>query len=234
MKNNQITLSCCETYWCLSDAGSATVREIAKLTGFAKRTVQKHLKALERAEVIQGHGKPKYYQLRPNSSAACMTYLRELELVARQASRARQRMRGSVELIAGSDQGTPIYIDLEAGKSSVSTYLFSRKEDAQEVAWILRANWDGLNAIDLPLVEKIALETASGQVGAEYCEEGDECLVRPRSFKSETMMYTSFISFHQVGGDESVNEILKRLASASDSELRLFAIMSEVSHETLS
>lgn len=84
------------------------------------------------------------------------------------------------------------------------SFLFTTKELAEEVAFLLKAEqgWDGLNAINLTRDEVIALETAAGLGGTEYCWEGQRCLIEYRDLRTRTM-YSDWTCLQRVeGGDQ--------------------------------
>jgi hypothetical protein len=52
--------------------------------------------------------------------------------------------------------------------------LFETQEAAREVAFMLRCEYDGCNMVTLPSVhDTLALKTAIGLVGADFCFDGD-------------------------------------------------------------
>jgi len=49
------------------------------------------------------------------------------------------------------------------------TILFDSIQTAQEVAWMLRAQWDGFNGIQSSTFDQAAIDTATGLFGGHWC-----------------------------------------------------------------
>lgn len=181
---NKICVSCAEVYWCLADSGDGTAQEISDETGLAKKTVQKHLNTLEKARVIESRYRPKLYRPIQNLDSKYFCRLQELELVARRSRKARTTLllpagafRGQGGHLHFASFSTVFDVGITNFSSSLDTYLFDSKEAAEEVAWVLGAEWDGLNAVCWSQSDHIALSTAAGLVGADYCQEGEGSVV---------------------------------------------------------
>lgn len=61
-------------------------------------------------------------------------------------------------------------------KGSV-TFLFYVSEAAQQVAWMLCGEWDGLNTVTLNNYDEVALATAANLAGSEFCCVGQACVI---------------------------------------------------------
>lgn len=199
----KICVSCAEVYWYLSDFTDSSAEEVSRGIGLAVSTVRTHLRTLEKDEVIVGRHRPKIYRLKHNPSAQCNVRLKELEPYARQIKRPGAgitfwQIDASSSLsacfAAGSQlnhltefPGFSYRSSLFSYRSSLlsdmpenmDTYLFNSREVAQEVAWVLRGEWDGVNAVawNLSDVDGIALSTAASLENAEYCRENAVCLL---------------------------------------------------------
>ena len=57
----------------------------------------------------------------------------------------------------------------------MSKFLFDSIQAAQEMAYMLKAGWDGCNGIVLNQIDLTAIETAASLWGANWCEMFDKC-----------------------------------------------------------
>lgn len=59
---------------------------------------------------------------------------------------------------------------------NVDTFVFDSVKAAQEVAYMLRGNWDGCNSIELTnQSDKTALKLAASICSAQYCQAEKTC-----------------------------------------------------------
>jgi hypothetical protein len=54
-------------------------------------------------------------------------------------------------------------------------FLFGSIEAAQEMAYMLQAEWDGCNGIVLSQIDDAAIETAAGLCRSDWCRPLDNC-----------------------------------------------------------
>ncbi len=57
----------------------------------------------------------------------------------------------------------------------MSKFLFDSIEAAQEMAYMLQAEWDGCNGIVLSQIDDAAIETAAGLCSTVWCQPFDKC-----------------------------------------------------------
>ena len=51
--------------------------------------------------------------------------------------------------------------------------LFDSSTAAQEIAFMLRREWDGCNGVVMPKCDRVTVDTAANLVGAKWCHSGD-------------------------------------------------------------
>lgn len=76
-------ISCAEVYWYIADFDSVNSTDIAQKTGLGKSTVQRHLRALEKSNAIEGQGRPKQYRVSDDIPSKTLEWLRKFEELAR-------------------------------------------------------------------------------------------------------------------------------------------------------
>ena len=79
-----------------------------------------------------------------------------------------------------------------------TTLLFNSVQAAQEVAYTLRAEWDGLNCVILYKVDRAALETAIALAQAEYCTEGKVCNIEITADKLLQLYANNMLDFQDL------------------------------------
>jgi len=79
-----------------------------------------------------------------------------------------------------------------------TTLLFNSSQAAQEVAYTLQAEWDGLNCIIIYKVDRAALETAIDLAQAEYCTEGKVCNIEITADKLLQLYANNMLDFQDL------------------------------------
>jgi len=61
----------------------------------------------------------------------------------------------------------------KTGDNESVTLLFNSRKAAQEVAWMLRGEWDGCNGVSFDLLDEEAIITAAALQETGWCKPGD-------------------------------------------------------------
>jgi len=70
--------------------------------------------------------------------------------------------------------------------------LFNSIKAAQEVAYILRGNWDSCNGVEFLAHDFYALKLATALCNAEYCEVGNVCNISDDVLESKSVLMIGF------------------------------------------
>lgn len=217
-------ISFAEVFWALSDIGIGTIPELCEELSLAAPVVQQSLDVLKGLGIVRGYSSSMHYMPNSLISECHLMWLRRYESPARHATRQRhESLAKAQELkVVTTQDGLTIRLRSNPGKligrsgwksffagysminfmnssyRSTSqrkiTILFSSKEAAQEVAWSLRADWDGLTGVTLPQTDRAAIETTARSVGSEYCRVGDHCYSGSSDAKTSST-FTELLSF---------------------------------------
>lgn len=66
--------------------------------------------------------------------------------------------------------------------------LFDSSAAAQEIAFMLRSEWDGCNGVVMPKYDRVTVDAAANLVGAKWCHSGDSFALLIRLSTNELMM----------------------------------------------
>lgn len=105
------------------------------------------------------------------------------------------------------------------------TLLFESVNAAQEVAYMLQAQWDECNGVIISNIDSFALETAVGLANTVYCNVGECCsillnFIVVNSGKLKLSNYEQFrLTYSSVLNETLLGEAYSILNSLSEEEL---------------
>lgn len=207
----KVKLSLAELFWFVSDISLGGAQELSEELGLAEQVVQNQLNSLETLGIIKGRGDPKIYSLCSEIPEVHLLWLRRFEQAARETTKQRREelartpkprpfeclLRRHGIIFCPQDPAV-LGLELLTKLQRPIIILFDSKKAAKEVAWTIRAEWDGLNGVIMEQGDRAALETATALVGAEYCQEGKHCFLPNELVSCQRETSDSLQDLHEI------------------------------------